>query len=92
MEVAEWIKLLSGAGLPGALLVALWTLNRGDWLPRRGHDRIVTEIVAGKDAVIGELRTQLATEERRGNEWKQLVYEGRSLLDAAVTTAKESKT
>lgn len=77
------IQLILGSG--GALvvlIVVVWSIRRGDFIPRQQHEAIVKAILDGKDAVI-------ALETKRGDEWKVQAERNSALATSAVITAKE---
>lgn len=74
----EFFDLIKNVGLPIALLVtALVTVVRGDWIPKKSHDREVKLI-----------SDQLAEEKEEKREWKHLALRG---LNAAETSVEVSK-
>jgi hypothetical protein len=81
--------LLGNGGLLIALIVAIVSVVRGDWVPRTSHEAIVKSITDGKDAVIALQQEQLEWSERRGDEWKRIADRNSALASTAVVTAKE---
>lgn len=79
---------LIAQGSPYALLVAaLFTVVRGDWIPKRSHDTIVAAKVEGKDILIADLREQVQRERENGMEWQTAVREAHGVTEKAVDVA-----
>jgi hypothetical protein len=72
--------LLGNAGLLVALIIALISVVRGDWVPRKSHE----SALAGKDALITQYEARLTESEQRSDRYETLVLRS---LDAATEAA-----
>lgn len=73
------------------LIVIVVTVVRGDWIPKKSHEAICAgkdqekeEVVAGKDAVILELRDQIVRERQNTAEWRQTAREAHRVAKEAT--------
>jgi hypothetical protein len=62
VTLSDW---LSNGSPYGLLIVCIITVVRGDWIPKKAHDTVLARVVEGKDALIVELRAQLAASDVR---------------------------
>lgn len=86
-------KFLQSGGLLGGFLLVVVTGQRGLWVFKATVDALMAgkdRELAGKDAVIAELRSQLVDEQERGSRYEAMALR---LLDAtqeAALVAKEA--
>jgi hypothetical protein len=82
--------LLGNGGLLVALILALISVVRGDWVPRKAHETTIKSVADGKDAVIAEVRKQLAESEARSERYEAMALRLLHAAEEAAQVAREA--
>jgi hypothetical protein len=78
--------LLGNLGTLVGLLLIVASGKRGDWMFRGAHE----QVIAGKDAVIAEVRKQLAEEQQRSDRYEAMALRLLHATEEATQVAREA--